>query len=759
MADLGDISTFLKEGGVSNLDWLEVDETEYRANDALPKQNLDVVPDLEAAWSHTGESPTNYLVPNVTPVESARGIKNPHTMGDMSQAHGQLRASPEAIRKTARMALMQSPDLRRLKAALTSRYDMESLRAAKAVIADVVNERGLLGKLYIDASDFHGCHTGRLAASNFVKRYAGDAKFVVAKPQCNGCVHAHEHQSGETCSVFHKEIQVEVPMTDGLASEVERMQSAKGKQLMVTASTPRERIRLAMLADDFHAPGPAPMPKPRDNVARLMRQGGTELPDFQKPLDLTPFKEAAKAAVTAALQGGRINVQAAQQAYRIIGMANDPAPIETIRAKALGIDPEPQRMYAGVGQQPAPAFVSQERVDEQLIAASSLTKKRDEETVRMLSAKRAEPVVALIRREMLKGRFITEVANAMKLSFSPDDLEATKPYWEPIFRQGGLLGVVYSTQDAFADCHEGADFLAKYNPGVRVMVAGTKCSGCIHNKIGRCLMYGKPLVKSASEVLTQATVDAALAEHKMAGRIPPWDARKASDFGKTPVEALQNIHIAAQKKATPDVRHAQAMAKGFYGNSSEHRTSSTTRENIVKTARKFLNEGLYGTDLKRALKARFEARDIVAAATDLRPVIAEQGLQGVYYVDPTAYDDYGKGCKEAASLHRSRLVEYVKVGSKCSSCVHQTRVGFCSVVNKPLVEEPPYFDKGAQQREILASGDSTATTDFTKLVNNGMSMMAEYDMQHGPGSIEVNEPQTVNPIGIEFGTAGQGMKL
>lgn len=758
MADLGDISGFLKGGGVSNLDWLEVDEAEYRANDTLPKQNLDIAPDLEAMWAHKGESPTNYLVPNVTPVESVRGQQNPHTMGDMSQAHGPLRANAEHIRKTARFALMQSSDLRRLKAALTSRYDMDSLQAAKNVIAEVINERGLLGKLYIDASDFPNCHKGSAKPADFVKRYARDARFVIAKHDCSQCTHKHEHQSGETCSVFHKEIQVEVPMTDGLATEVERMQQAKGKQLTVTASTPRERIKLANLADDFAAPGPSPMPQPKDNVARLLRQGGTTQADFVKPLDLTPLKETAKQAVSGALQAGRINVQAAQQAFRIIGMATEPAPIEMIRAKALGIDPEPQRMYAGIGQQPVAAPVTQQAADQQLVAASSLTRKRDEETRLMLSAKKAEPVMQLIRREMLKGRYPADVANAMKLSFASNDLAETRPHWEPLIRKMGAFGVVYSTQDSFADCHEGADFLAKYNPTVKVMVAGDKCGGCIYNKMSRCLMYGKPLVKDASEALTTETINGLIAEHKQAGRLPAWDDRKASDFGGTAVEALQFLHFTTEPKNLPLVRHAQQMAKGFYGTTTEHRTSSITRAEVVKTARRFLNEGLYGADMKNALKARFEARDIVAAADDLRPVLAEQGLQGIFYVDPTVYDDYGKGCKEAARLHRSAGVEYVKTGSKCGSCVHQTRVGFCSVVNKPLAVEPPYYNKAVQQREVLASGRSTEI-DFKNLVNNGMSMMAEYEMQHGPDAIEVDAPRVASDIGIEFGTGGQGFKL
>jgi hypothetical protein len=75
--ELGDISGFLAEaGGVSNLDWLDVDEEEYRQQDTLPKQNLDIIPDLEAAWSHRPELATNF-VPNTG---------EPTTMLDIVQA-------------------------------------------------------------------------------------------------------------------------------------------------------------------------------------------------------------------------------------------------------------------------------------------------------------------------------------------------------------------------------------------------------------------------------------------------------------------------------------------------------------------------------------------------------------------------------------------------------------------------------------------------------------------------------------------------
>jgi hypothetical protein len=175
-----------------------------------------------------------------------------------------------------------------------------------------------------------------------------------------------------------------------------------------------------------------------------------------------------------------------------------------------------------------------------------------------------------------------------------------------------------------------------------------------------------------------------------------------------------------------------------------------TRREIVTAARRFLNEGLYGREMITALKARFEPRDLVAAKDDLKPVIADQGLQGVYFVDPTAYADYGRGCDEASRLHRSRGVPYVKMGSKCGSCVLQTEVGHCSKINKPLVAQVPYpADRASLQREILASGSSMDISPAS-LMNNGRDMMAEFEVQERGMEIDLDPIQRHDPYDVSF---------
>lgn len=656
MSDLGDLSNFLKEGSLANLDWLEVDEQEYREMDRLPRQNLDIAPDLQAIWSHEDKPSTTYLQPNTGPV---------HTMGDLSSEHGKLRAKPEEIIKTARLALMANTTLANFKEQLLRRFTKEDLRVNRTLLAKVLEERGLLGSVYIAASDFSGCHNSPKVATTFVRKHASDASFVVAKPECGSCIHANRAGSTTNCAVFHKELVLEVPFTEQLANSVEKREQFRGKSLQAsTGKSPKERIRLAVLSD--------------------------------KPL--------------------------------VVNKAYD------------GV---------GVNQTPQSVKMTSEKVHEQLISASNLLKKKSRDEKLSLKAK---PIVAFLRREMLKSRTAHELISTLKVSFPVQDLSETRKEWEPLFNQVGLFGTVYSSQDSFDDCHEGADFLAKHNPNVRALVAGAKCESCIYNKISRCLMYGKPLVKEAQDVLTWETANAVAQEHKQAGRLQPWEVKTASSWGETPVAALKAMHTATHAMAAP--RYAPGRMDIFHtwtGNGTQHIASGDTKRQIVKTAAKYLNEGLYGQDLLRALRAKFEVRDLKASVADLKPVLAEQGLQGIYYVDPVAYEDYGHGCKQASSLFRSKQIPYVKLSNKCGSCVHNVN-GTCSQLNKPLVVEPPYADKKAQQQAILATGPAMEMNPAV-LVNSGLSMMAEYQLQNGGMDFDL-EPtkETTASTTIELGS-------
>lgn len=654
MAELGDITEFMKEGAgvsITDFEWLRVNEEEYRSKDILPKQNLDMTPDLARLWDHSSGGSPLRLVPNT----------DPKTMGDMSRAHGPLRVAPEILVRTARLAMMQYDDPARIKEALTSRYDMESITAAKAELEQVFTERGLLGRLYIEASDFPSCHQGGKAVE-FAHKNASSVHFVIAKKACGNCTHHQVQGDAHHCGVFHKEIKVQVPYTEALAEKVEESQRMNGKAVQASTASPKDRIKAAYLAPKHRTAGE----------------------QFSGQMQFTPESN-----------------------------------------------------------------VTSESARTDLIAATDLLKKHREAEVIKTAELKARPVIAFLRREMIKGRSPEEIIQSLRLSFDLNELKATAAQWKPLADQIGLYGVVYSTQDSFDDCRDGADLLAKHGSNIKAIVTGKKCGSCIYSQIGRCMMYGRKLVASPTEIFTPEVVKQVVDEHRTAGRLP-WNADRL-DWGSTPVVALRAIHKAASgPQPSPGASTRLAIETQFAGMAHEYKASTLSIRDIVKAASRYMNEGLYGEDLASVMKSRFDPRDLFAAKDELRKVFAEQGLQGIKYIDPTIYDDYGKGCKEAGRLHRSRLVPYVKLGSKCGSCTLRDPTGGCSVIGKPIVAEPPYVDKLAEQRAILASGKSTEVS-YENIMNNGLTMMAEYELQHRQSGDVDMTPRTSGPLSIEFG--------
>jgi len=671
MADLGNLTSFLKEGSVPNLDWLTVDEKEYRELDTLPKQNLDMVPDLDNLWSHS-DTP-QAIVPNREP--------GPKTLSELSQAHSSKLASDttQAVVKVARLALMQSTDMNKFRDSLVTRFDHQSLVAAREPLTQVLQERGLLGRVYLAAMDFPECHKGGNTLMTFVKKFATPAKFVVRKNACEGCVHG----SSSTCAVFQKKLVVDVPYTQALADEVESYQSAQGKVIQASAGTLtyRDRVKSAFLAKDFDSTGLSAI-KPTVDTAR-----------FLKPVEAT-----AKV---------HLPVLATQA--------------EKIQAATLEWSPE----------------VSTGRT-------ASLTKLANDGI--------AFKVAQLLQREMLKGHSEASLLQALRVSFSLEDLKNTRASWEPLFKEAGLFGTVYATQEAFDSCSEGSEFLSKFNPTIKGIVESGKCPNCTHNKMAKCGIYGKPLVAQASDLYTPEVLRATVQEGRVAGKVGSASIESTGSIRQD----LKNLYRKSSVgTSAPQFQKRANVEVALNGFTPKYITSGLTKRDVTRTASRYLNEGLYGSQLLEALQGRFDPRDIAASSEELKTVLAEQGLQGIHFVDPTVYSDYGKGCDEGARLHRANLVPYVKIGTKCDTCMSQSMVGKCSKYSKSLVVEPPYQDKVAQQAAILNSGKSTDLSLADLMIPN-KSIVAEFALKTAT-EIEINPVKASVDVNIQLG--GASIKL
>lgn len=215
----------------------------------------------------------------------------------------------------------------------------------------------------------------------------------------------------------------------------------------------------------------------------------------------------------------------------------------------------------------------------------------------------------LLKREILKGGSQTQVLTALKVAFSKRDLRATRESWEPLFKEAGILGTVYSFQEAFDACSEGADFLDRHNSPVSVIVAGPKCDGCPNNRLGECTEYNRSLVASVEDALTPQAV-AAVARAKLASVPAGLDARSQ----------LRSLYLSREGSNRLSPQHYQEYVPTV----TRKAAGSSFKEALLITASNYVGRGMRGPRLLAALEKQFPTSLIAESVEDLRGILAQQ---------------------------------------------------------------------------------------------------------------------------------------
>jgi hypothetical protein len=102
-----------------------------------------------------------------------------------------------------------------------------------------------------------------------------------------------------------------------------------------------------------------------------------------------------------------------------------------------------------------------------------------------------------------------------------------------------------------------------------------------------------------------------------------------------------------------------------------------------------MNTGLQGKPLQEAVLKSYAREDLIQVPAVGRRAATEDGVQGNYFIDPTAYTDYGHGCNEGAKHFRKRGAKNVLANESCTGCALQTAPGWCSKYAKDLIRSVP----------------------------------------------------------------------
>lgn len=593
---LGDLTSILHNQGVSDLSWLSVDEEMYRESEALPKQNLDTIPELQTALSQEGDERVPQLVP-----------LRPHVVvnqNPLDKPGSALRAASGAVRNQVARYIIAGLDSKSVVTRLQSEFGPEDLRAASADVLPVLDSRGLLGNVYIDASHFSRCHQDG-EDRKFVAAKAHRALFVLAKDRCTNCV----CNKAGICASFKKRIVDEVPFDSKTfahyavqLSEEKRLGEVRISSSM-TDSERKEAIRSGFLR--------SPIAQRGESVQTVQHRSAVP----SKPVtteDVRSFWER-----------------------RMAGSSSEemPSPFYLRAAKLLTVDP------------------------------SSLP--------------------------------------TLSSSSVPEIRAAAREY--------GILGHTYVDVDAMGGCRETLKFVASHGLSPDFFLRRGSCGVCGGASDGACSGLGRcaPVVSSRPEPSRQL-FESALRRAEADGRLT--SDQVASAVSKVRPDADWATLIAQANLFRPSVDAAvrnysgPVLATAHHGDPLlESEAAEMDPEEVRRSISHMMNTGLRGKKLQAAVLSRYSRSDLSRFPEIGRRLSAEDGIQGTYFIDPTAYLDYGRGCSDGSDRFRKRGAPHVLASGSCTGCVLQTAPGWCSKYSKTLVRHVPSEVRSATaQRRALS---------------------------------------------------------
>ena len=224
MPELGDL-TRLFQASVPNLDWLDVDENVYRELERLPKQNLNILPDLDNMWSTHEKGPV-YFIPNID-------------LSEFPEIKKEKTSSAQVIRVIAKHIkdkMMSGWSGEKVASWVREHVDQETIQLCLPTFRKLAEEQGLLGTVYLDATQWDRCAHGE---GEKIAKQARYAKYVLGNEEkCSGC----SFNEGGKCGKFRKELIFDVvPYSEAMVGEYAR---ALKQNLPTTASSdPKEQIR------------------------------------------------------------------------------------------------------------------------------------------------------------------------------------------------------------------------------------------------------------------------------------------------------------------------------------------------------------------------------------------------------------------------------------------------------------------------------------------------------------------------------------
>ncbi len=597
---IGDLTKLLHNQGVSDLGWLAVDAEDYHAAEALPRQNLDIIPEFQRALiSDTKDGALD--VPRLIPMKPHTIVNRNPLSNDYRQTAPTDQTAPIRNR-VAKMVMMGLPN-NEIAKRISLEFSPADIQVAAPAIKEVVAERGLLGNVYIDADHFpRACHDPK--ERQFARIAGKNAIFVLGGcDNSNGC----DCQQSGICKTFGgKRVVDEIPYNSKVVGHY-----------------------AAGLASEGRLTGPIPV----GAAASGLPAGAREYKEILRLAFLRTPMERGEAT-------------------------------KTIQTRL-----------------PAPAVkVSQDQID-------------DFWHRRFSAPAEAPPTPAYLKfaRRMMAG---SNDVGPLAASGVPELTKLAKEY--------GILGHSYLDMDALGGCKATLDFIISREAQAPssldfVIRRSASCPNCKGASDGACakiceltkIVSSKP--ETDRQMFLLALQRAVLQRRLTPEQISAANSRSASITNWPTVVAHINLYTPAAppQEEAKEYSGYHATAKHMEPGRNEMTLPPIDPEEVRRSISHMMNTGLSGRSLQAAILKRYSKDDLVRVPEVGRRAAKDDGVQGVFFIDPTAYRDYGKGCNDGAKAFRKQGAPHVLASAGCTGCILQTHPGWCSKYAKSLIRTVP----------------------------------------------------------------------
>jgi hypothetical protein len=564
---IGDINEIMGSKVATDLSWLDVNEEDYRKLESLPKQNFDIIEDIqnELSGDFDTRSPkvafnkSTDLLTNNSPLDSGRS---------------DTRVDPEVIRINTAKLLMSGHTLSQIREKLSSVYSREDILNASSQIKEVLAERGLLGNIYINSSHFPRC-SDNSKEQKFAREKGKRSLFILSKDKCSGCI----NNRGGVCS------------------------SLGSKKLVATVPYTKETFAHYYLSSKS------------DNIQ--FPQSG----DFKSRLR------------TAFINGPVIPARAGTfRTYSspIVHEASDAEVSEFIERKKSEISFSPSHEY-----------------------------------------------LKLASRMMLGYDDLSQIESSTDSSV----LSLSSEF--------GILGHTYLDMDVLGGCKNTLALIKKKNLRPDYVISrNSSCSICDGHPDGGCCQISKITRISREKIpanidLLVSSIDRAEIDGRISSEEKSAALSKISSV-KDFASSIRYANLRVLKKKEYINTYSGPKLSNFSG-SSENMTPKVRPEEFRRHVSGAMNMGLRGSSLKDNILSVFSRDDISHLRDIAVRLSSDEGVQGFYHIDPTAYPDYGSGCSTGSSKFRGKGPVNVLASSNCMGCSLQSAPGWCSKYGKNLI--------------------------------------------------------------------------